>query len=58
MERPKPLVSDAEVQAALGILNQMSVLAAREQPVPGTLMRIILEEAAMVRVGMKPAPQS
>jgi hypothetical protein len=48
-----PIVSDAEVQAAKAILDRMSALAGREQPVPDTLVRIMLEEAAMVRTGMK-----
>lgn len=51
--KPKPLVSDDEVKAAKGILDQMSAMAGREQPVPDTLIRFMLEEAAMVRTGMK-----
>lgn len=51
--RPKPLVSDDEVKAAKDVLDQMSAMAGREQPVPDTLIRFMLEEAAMVRTGMK-----
>jgi hypothetical protein len=59
MARPEPLVSDDEVRAAKGVLDRMPALAGREQPVPDTLIRFMLEEAAMVRVGMiKLAPLS
>lgn len=51
--KPEPLVSDDEVKAAKGILDQMSALAGREQPVPDALIRFMLEEAAMIRTGMK-----
>lgn len=51
------LVSDAEVQAAKDMLDHMSDLAGREQPVPSTLIRVMLEEAAKIRAGMKPASQ-
>lgn len=53
MAKPAPLVSDAEVDAALEFLNRASDLAGRKQPIPRTLMRCILEEAAMERVGMR-----
>lgn len=52
MTTARPIVSDEEVQAARDILNRMSDLAGREQPIPDTLIRIMLEEAAMVRLGM------
>lgn len=52
----KPLVSDDEVRAAKRVLDQMAQMAGRDQPVPDTIVRFMLEEAAMVRVGMKAAP--
>lgn len=52
----RPLVSDAEVAAAKDILDRMAATAGREQPVPDTLIRIMLEEAAMVRTGMIDPP--
>lgn len=52
-EPNKALVSDDEVRAAKSILDQMSAMANREQPVPDTLIRFMLEEAAMIRTGMK-----
>lgn len=51
MGHPVPLVSEAEVHAAKNILDRMSVLAGREQPVPDILVRFMLEEAAKVRAG-------
>jgi hypothetical protein len=51
--RPKPIVSDDEVRAAKAVLDRMSALAGRAQPVPEMLIRFMLEEAAMVRTGMK-----
>lgn len=56
MAERKFLVSDGEVRAARIILDKMAALAGREQPVPDSLIRIMLEEAAMVRVGMMPEP--
>lgn len=53
MTKPKPLVSDEEVRAASDALDRLSEAAGRENPVPATFMRFILEEAAMVRTGMK-----
>ena len=53
MNQPQ-LVSDDEVQAAASVLNQMAAVAGRTQPVPDTIVRFMLEEAAMVRTGMKP----
>lgn len=52
MSEPRPLVSKSEVRAAKDYLDRASKLAGREQPVPDTLIRGMLEEAAMVRVGM------
>jgi hypothetical protein len=51
MAVPMPLVSDDEVKAAKAILDRMSALAGREQPVPDILVRFMLEEAAKVRAG-------
>jgi len=56
MRQQTYLVSDAEVEAAMNFLGRASDLAGREQPIPPSLMRCILEEAAMVRTGIKRAP--
>jgi hypothetical protein len=49
MSKPAPLVTDAEVKAAKDILDRMSALAGRDQPVPDILIRFMLEEAARAR---------
>lgn len=54
--KPKPIVSDNEVRAAKYVLDDMAEAAGRDQPVPDVLVRFMLEEAAMVRLGMKPPP--
>ncbi len=56
MTETRLLVSDAEVKAAKDYLDKASGLAGREQPVPDTIIRGMLEEAAIVRVGMRARP--
>jgi hypothetical protein len=45
--RPKPLVSDAEVDAAMEFLNRASDLAGRHQPIPRTIMRCGCEQQSL-----------
>lgn len=51
------LVSDDEVRAAKVMVDKFAEFAGHK-PVPDFIVRFILEEAAMVRIGMKPMPQS
>lgn len=57
MTDPKPLVSDAEVQAAKVMVDKFAEFAGHK-PVPDFIVRFILEEAAIARMGMKSAPVS
>jgi len=49
------LVSDEEVRAAKVMVDKFAEFAGHK-PVPDFIVRFILEEAAMVRTGMKPMP--
>lgn len=49
MANPTPLVSDDEVRAAEEMLQRLSDAAGREQPIPATFIRFMLEEAAKAR---------
>lgn len=49
----RQLVSDDEVRAASGKLERLLDFVGRENPVNDTFIRFMLEEAAMVRAGMK-----
>lgn len=49
------LVSDEEVRAAKVMVDKFAEFAGHK-PVPDFIVRFILEEAAMVRIGMKPMP--
>jgi hypothetical protein len=51
------LVSDDEVRAAKIMVDKFAEFAGHK-PVPDFIVRFILEEAAMVRAGMKPMPTS
>ncbi len=50
------LVSDEEVRAAKVLVDKVAEFAGHK-PIPDFIVRFILEEAAMVRMGMKPMPQ-
>lgn len=43
------VITSAEVEAAKSTLDKMADLAGRDQPVPDTLIRVMLEAAAKVR---------
>jgi hypothetical protein len=49
------LVSDEEVRAAKVLVDKVADFAGHK-PIPDFIVRFILEEAAMVRMGMKPMP--
>lgn len=49
------LVSDEEVRAAKIMVDKFAEFAGHK-PVPDFIVRFILEEAAMARIGMKPMP--
>lgn len=49
------LVSDDEVRAAKVLVDKVAEFAGHK-PIPDFIVRFILEEAAMVRTGMKPMP--
>ena len=49
------LVSDEEVRAAKVLVDKVADFAGHK-PIPDFIVRFILEEAAMVRTGMKPMP--
>jgi hypothetical protein len=49
MTDPKPIVSDAEVQAAKVMVDKFAEFAGHK-PVPDFIVRFILEEAAIVRM--------
>ncbi|MGM4997862.1 hypothetical protein AB8A05_04290 [Tardiphaga sp. 538_B7_N1_4] len=51
----EPLVSNHEVAAAKAMVDKFAEFAGHK-PVPDFIVRFILEEAAMVRTGMKPMP--
>lgn len=52
---PEPLVSNEEVRAAKIMVDKFAEFAGHK-PVPDFIVRFILEEAAMVRIGIKPMP--
>jgi len=49
------LVSDDEVRAAKVLVDKVAEFAGHN-PIPDFIVRFILEEAAMVRLGRKPKP--
>lgn len=49
------LVSDDEVRAAKVLVDKVAEFAGHK-PIPDFIVRFILEEAAMVRTGMKSMP--
>lgn len=52
MSDDEKLVPDAEVAAALSMLNYLEALAGRSPRIPEFVVRIMLEEAARVRLGL------